>query len=89
MIAVFFLFVFFFFVFLFFVFFFAFEFERIEIRNTQPAAAGFAIPGIADLHFFEIVVVDLKFRVTFGAGRHTLSLRAEGIVRRLRRSRRN
>ena len=65
----------------------AFEFERIEIRHAQSAAAGFAIPGIADLHFFEVVVVDLKFGVTFGAGRHTLSLRAEGIVRQLRRSR--
>jgi hypothetical protein len=34
-------------------------------------AAGFAIPGVSDFHFVEIVVLDFQLGVTFGAGGHT------------------
>src|SRR6185436_1190354 len=50
-----------------------FEFQRIEAGHTEAAATRFAVPGIAELHFFEIVFVDNHLGVTFGAGRHTLS----------------
>jgi CheY-like chemotaxis protein len=49
------------------------ELERVQRRDTEIAGAAVTDPGIAHFHFFEVVLVDLDFDVTFRAGRHTLS----------------